>query len=111
MLDTLLVIAADDSEHLPAGSLEVDEGCGRMNDALCPERPGFGFHGVAVGDGQLEPGSSLGGLVGERVVGELDAEARSVGEGDHVHGLFGGDVGDEYLARGELAWGEPEYFG
>jgi hypothetical protein len=37
MLGTLLFIAADDSEHLPARSLEVDEGCGRMNDALCPE--------------------------------------------------------------------------
>src|SRR6516164_4606148 len=106
MLGTLLFVVADDSEHLPAGSLEVDEGCGRMNDALGPERPGVGFQGAAVGDGQLEPGSSLGGLVGERVVGELDAEGRSVGEGDRVHGLFGGDVDDGYLARGE-----PEHFG
>src|SRR5215472_7610515 len=106
MLGTLLFIVADDSEHLPAGSSEVDEGGGRVNDALCPERPGFDFHGVLIGDGQLEPGSSLGGLVGERVVSELDAEARSVGEGDRVHGLFGGHVGDGYLARGE-----PEHFG
>src|SRR5262249_2138413 len=68
--------ADGDSEPLPGGGLEIDEGCGRMNDALCPERLGFGFYGVAVGDGQLEPGSSLGGLVGERVIGELDAEAR-----------------------------------
>src|SRR6516225_3607409 len=48
MLGTLLFIAADDSEHLPAGSLEVDAGCGRVNDALCSERLGFGFHGVSV---------------------------------------------------------------
>jgi hypothetical protein len=73
MLGTLLFVVADDSEHLPAGSLEVDEGCGRMNDALCPERSGFGFHGAAVGDGQVEPGSLLGSLVCERVIGSVAA--------------------------------------
>jgi hypothetical protein len=64
MLGTLLFIAADDPEHLPAGSLEVDEEGSRMNDALCPGLLGFGFHAVAVGEGQLEPGSSVEILAG-----------------------------------------------